>query len=663
MKSSSKLIVIMMFSLMILSMVPPSFGNVNEGFDNYIQGYAGNTLPIPWTFTTNNSNCWSVPTNAPPTGVTPLGNTYQPTAEATTSPPNAFEFNFNANCYGFSTQASITTTINMTSSTLFLSWWQSMIAVQPPASNPATVNHLPANTVVLSLLVDGVVVYSNDTSSIIVDGATGCPVGCWNQVSNSAGLPETIGSVHTVTWQVSVVPYSDAYTFSFAIDTLGFVNSNPIITGNNFVMMNYATHEWFNFGSVNGSQLSLNYTAPDNPPPCKSGGSAFVLGPGANPPPTVVGAGNNCIVSNLSMPDIIVPDISLVSLATVTVGNSSVSSYSRSVIPCLDPLNGVVTVDPLTCLKQRMYFDTSTTLNPITKYAISITDLTSTVSNSSSAFGSVGVRMFIYRGTTLITSGYTDAQATFNTALVQATYRVILLNAAGDEYSTSINAGTNPAISIQISIAGFAGGNNALVFSIAATLTCNGTDVVATYYDTQAETTQVTFNLSLYNISGISPPISTQTVSMAGVSASVTFPINQTLASEYLVYANSTRANGISPATYPTLGPVAAGVQSFIGCSINLSFPHTPPFPNSVLGLNEILPTPAAWLNLLSLFILFITAALFGARAASLGTIFVVIEAIVFAEAGWMPFQSFYVSAFMVVSIVVFLAQKSRKRY
>jgi hypothetical protein len=668
-------VVVLISSLFLAQAV---FADTTEGFDSYptVQALTGSpngpdltgsvpALPPPWTISTASANCWQSITSPayPSTGVQSLANSLQPNFEATTSPPNAFEWNFAPSCTSTGSSLTITTTVNTTSTVLFLSWWQVLLSVCITGTSPctapkaATKNGLPANVVTFTMKLDNQLEYTNDTSSITTPCANGLP--CWNEIKNSEGIPVTPGTTHTVSFTMTVAPYSGGtLSFSFALDTVHFYNSDPIIGGPcsatlsspcyNYEAVSYQTNYWFNMSGYADSQLIVNYTNPSFSS-CVQGetSNTFIIGTG-EPVPQLATQGTSCVLSYVESPNLYIPSISQANLLTVFVG----SSYQRSIIPCLDPLHGVFKPSSSCGTTSRVvqFFD-----NPslVTKYTIQVTDL-------SNSFGNAGVEIFIYTGGRLITSGYVDSQSDFPAALVPGEYKVILINSAGSEFTTTFNAGTNPNIVIAIAGITFTASTVVNGLSITGGLTCDSTGIIETYGDAKGLTTEVTFVLENYTSGGIQK-VASQTLSMApgATSLSTTFTVNTNAAIQFLVMANSTRTDGNNP----VLGPYpVTGAAS--GCNnLPQAFPHMPNFPNTVLGLNQILPGPAAWLNLLSLFIVFMTAALFGARSAALGSIFVVGETVVLWLAGWVPLQEFYASLFMVAAISVYLFGKARKKY
>jgi hypothetical protein len=669
--------------IFILFLSQPVLADTIEGWDSYptvaaLTGVPNGAdlgggvpaIPSPWTLSTSSPNCWQsiVAPQYPSTGVQPLPNSLQPGFDATTSPPNAFEWNFSPACTSTGSSLTITTTVNTTSTVLFVSWYQVMLTVcvygTSPCTAPAatTKNQLPANVVKFTMTLDNQLEYSNDTSSMKL-------CACWTKITNLAGIPVTPGTTHTVSFTMTVAPYSGGtLAFSFAIDTIHFYYSAPVIGGGacsasvsspcyNYEIINYQNNYWFNISGFVDSQVLINYTTilPSvvGPgiavnQPCVQGqtSNAFIIGTG-EPVPQLASQGTTCVISYLESPDIYIPNINYAYLVTILVGNS----YQRTLIPCLDPLHGISASSSCGATTRIIQYLDNPAL--VQKYIIQINDLSNT-------FGTAGAKIFIYTGGRLITSGYVDTQGTFPAALVPGQYKVILLSQSGNEYITTLNAGTNPSLIIAIAGTTFTATNTLNALTIGGGLTCDGTGIIATYGDAQGLTTSVTFILENYTYNGVQF-IASQTLPMAlgAKTLSTTFNVNTNNAIQFLVMANSTRINGLRP----TLGPYPITITPS-GCNnLPKGFPQMPNFPNTALGLNQILPSPAAWLNLLSLFIIFITAALFGARAASLGTIFVVGETAVFWVAGWIPIQAFYVSLFMLAAISVFIFGKARKKY
>ena len=684
-------------------------------------------------------------------------------------------------------------------------------------------NALAYDTVEFEILINGVVRFTNDTSTMPVCTTSKCN---WIDVTGVSSLTVTPGQTYTVQFMVTFTTISSIqsdnnYQFSFAIDTVTFVNANPYIPGANVYLMDYSTNQLFNVSDYSGSSFVINYSALGSAglnTNCSSATATPNLGSGV-PPPEAVKIGNQCVVSNIETPDIFVPNAYYATLDTMMIGGSD--AYLRSIIPCQDPTNANSLVQNFTtCDTVTVYLNNPSTVG---HYTIQINDLSTDFSGSN-------VKIFVYSGTTLITSGYTDSQSQFPTALVPGIYKVILLNPKGDEYSTTLNVGTESSgsvgtLTIGIASVPFTVSTNVGTLSTGAAWNCDGTTIIAAYSDGYEITTGVTFTLEMYNWPGLSGTTTTiisgtslngttsitlvinaslgvTTGSLVGdyleytsgkniyastgqvlvitannatsittaafshtpnISGGETFAVGDTtgttlydasldatpgqLVGLYLeytsgnaqgqflqitnntattIYVNTTATspsfnawpyspnpaggdtftttgiNGLSVVSSQTitmikgqpmvevtfnnalysystqyilmanvtrtdgndavLGPVAVGSMPS-GCNHQPSgFPYTPNFPNTLLGLNDVLPGPAAWLNLLALFIVLMTAALFGSRPASLGAIIVVAEAIVFAWAGWLPLITFYATLFMLAAIMLFLAEKARRR-
>ena len=79
------------------------------------------------------------------------------------------------------------------------------------------------------------------------------------------------------------------------------------------------------------------------------------------------------------------------------------------------------------------------------------------------------------------------------------------------------------------------------------------------------------------------------------------------------------------------------------------------------MGMFAIFPYANAWLYVLSLFILFVTAAIFGARGAGLGGVFVSLEAFIFLAAGWLPPVLWLINMFVAVMMISFLIARRNK--
>lgn len=666
--------------LLLLMPVSNALADSVDGFDSYSSGTASTSMPLPWIYSSSSASCWqSIGTpNIPDTGIVTVPNTQQPSVDATTSPPNIFEFNYAPTCSTSAQTASISIKVNASSTTLFLSWYQSVLSVCTSTTTPtcgmpddvSTKNGLQPSIVTLKLYINGNLEYSNDTSSMTL-----CQ--CWNQVLNTVGVPVAAGSTNTIKFQVSTAGYAGGtYSFSLALDTISFTNSNPIVINTasnpnyNIVLQNYPTDEWYNISDYAQSQIAINYTETT---PCTTSSIAanpFIIGAGDQNisnvyyKPTLATQGSQCIITSISYPDVYAANLAYASLITVSVGNQIGSTadtqYQRSIIPCLNPLKGILIVDTNTCGQtygqngtsyagvQRVYLEAP---NTISEYTISINDLSNIYSQS-------GTQIYLYSGTSLITSGYIDSQGQFPVALVPGAYTAILVSSDGDEYQTTINAGSTSAIGISIGTIPFTATSNIAPLSIGGGLTCDLTGLIVGYTDNQGLTTSVTFTLDVYNASGvITIGTHTESMSLGATSLYYTFTgINDTIAQNYVLQANSTRTDG----AFPFIGPTPVTAQQS-GCNtLPSSFPKTPIVPNAVFGLNQILPNPASALELLSFgFILLISLEL-SVRTAKLGTIFVIGLSIIFTMAGWLPLQTFYASLFMVGAITVFLLSKQR---
>jgi len=679
-------------ALLLLSPFAYVASDSTDGFDNYPAQATSPVIPLPWTYNvvTGSSSCWSgisVPA-LPNTGVVSLPNSDQPSPDAaSTSAPNVFEFNFNPTCHNDVTSVNISIQVNSTGPALALTWFDSMISVCTSTTSPscgmtaaATNNTLVASIATFSLLINGVTEYSKDLSGVPI-------CGCWIPITNtSTGIPVATGSTNIITFQVSTVAYSSGtYSFSFALDTIKFGNSNPIIVNAsgcpsacvpayNVVLQNYVTDQWYNISNYQNSKISIDY---NQTTPCTTAdlnSTNFLIGTG-EPIPNIATQGSICLISSLSYPDIYVPNLAYSSLLSVTVGNTKNATtneqYKRTIIPCINPLKNYFTPDLNTCGQtfydngtsyagvQRVYLDDP---SDIVQYTVTIDDL-------SGIYSTDGTQIFLYAGSTtnatLITSGYIDGQSTFPTALVPGTYTVILKTcsptcATGSQYETTLNAGTtSSALTVAIGTINFSVASSINSISIGAGLTCDGTGIIVGYSDAAALTSAVTFTLENYTAGSILVINSTtESVSPGTTNTYFTFTgINDSQGSYYLIEANSTRTNGLDP----VLGP-AAVTATETGCNtLPSSFPKTPVLPNTVFGLNQILPNPLSAMQLLAFGFIMLISLSMSARTAKLGVIFVVGLSIVFTMAGWLPLQTFYASIFMVGAISVFLLTKSRK--
>jgi hypothetical protein len=291
----------------------------------------------------------------------------------------------------------------------------------------------------------------------------------------------------------------------------------------------------------------------------------------------------------------------------------------------------------------------------VTRYTVQVVDTTG-------QWGVAGTQVYIYLGQRLITSGLIDTQGQFAAPLQGGyTYTVILLNAANAQYQTTVTASlTSSTINIPISVSTYGTATTTINPGLVGVFSCDGTHVTVTYLDPLGKTNSVT--MRLYNNAAGNPNVllSSQTFSIAGqTSKSITVTVGQSASANYYVTANATRSDG----TFPQLGPFAVSGRAS-GCpGVGPAGIATPNIPNQVLGLDAILPNGNAWLNLVSLFILFMTAALFGARAASLGAILVALEAAVLVYFQWLPFSVFLLDMFLIAPIVVYIAQRARRRF
>jgi hypothetical protein len=425
-------------------------------------------------------------------------------------------------------------------------------------------------------------------------------------IGNSAWFELTTAMTTTPNSMVTImvgVEKITGLTYPLGLD---FYLDNITVTGANFDLWGAANFRLVDFGT--GSLFNIaGYP-----------NSSVYVGYHSGPPQVFTGITSPTL--NLTLTN--------AGLVTVWVGNY----YERSLIPNPYAVN-------------VMYLNDPTTVLP---YQFNIIDMTG-------HFG-IGSKIYVSYSSVysdfIVTSGYTDAQSTFSTYLQPGSYQVTIVNGSNTYTQVVTVGGASSTVTLSIvgiSITGPGGLTSAVTYGTA----WSGTDLVTQFNDTTLSATNVAWTLLQRDYSGT---FSVATYSAAGTwgfwqySFNVTsIGLNTTDAPDLFVTLTITDTFG----TY-TLGPFAVTVP------IGSIFPTNPSFPNSILGMNAVLPQSDAWIQFGIAMIVIVLASAFASRAAPFGILVVSVAAAFFGYAGWLPIGDSLISIIVPIAVMMIMVAKQR---
>jgi hypothetical protein len=632
--------------------------DVLDGFDTYSPSAAGTQYQQfmgPWGVSLSSQNCWSGAGSYPPTGVSTLP-TPALLGRVAVSPQNVFLFSYTPICSNTGASASLSAYVNPADSGLAITFDIAVAIATATGVTACTTtknNPLPCNTVTFQVIFDNqYVAYTNDTATMPVS-TTGI---YWTVQRVQAPVVIAPNNYHLITFKVNVASTSGTIFFIIALDNIevqhgAFVFPAGVGFTPNLTFVDAISGQWENMSAFFRNTLLINMSNGYSIT-CDVGANAFYLANGefltgrfpniqTYVPVLTQNGASSCLLSNIGAPTILIPTPYQFALMTFQT-----PTYRATLIPCVNPLaNGSITPSP-SCSAVTMYL-----YPPALTQLFSITVIDATAKYSKA-------RYFIYSGSTLIDSGYLSSAGTIFASLLPNTeYKLVFIGQNNIMFTTSITTPPSASVSITVPIAGtpftISPTNPTIQYAVIQDCQVQG-QIDTAYTDTQSQTTTVTFTLYRLNASGLFP-LSKQTLPMSGQTVTTTFtkPSNIPF-SQLLVGINATQTTQtITIPPYPVTENTACGGFGELAPI---------PFPSSVLGLNAILPSPAAWVNLFALFILIMTAALFGARTAVYGTLFVTIELAIFTLVfHWLPITTSLVWIFLTVAFMTYLIQRSRK--
>jgi hypothetical protein len=405
----------------------------------------------------------------------------------------------------------------------------------------------------------------------------------WNQVSLTFGA--TVGKVYQVSLycesQVNPPTYENCFFDDFS--------------AHGAVLWNYQT----NFQMVDWANKPTLYNLV-----AYGGSSSSVIVQYSNGSPPYTAA-------NLTAPDLELP-LSGASLVTIWVG----SSYLRTIIPAS---SGNTT----------LYLDPPSMVIP---YTFQLEDLTG-------KFGQ-GTTIQILSGSTVITSGYIDANGEFSADLEPGSYTAEFTNGA-NSYSQLVSLGsvstvvTVPILKISIPA------SEGYVAAVGWSTGWAGNNLVTYYNDTTDTTTEIQYTLLQENSSGtFTIYASTYVGTWGGFENSVTS--NASIANQLYVELIVTNKFGTNQ-----LGPTAAATGSL--------FPQSPLFPPDVAGLDVVIPSQGVWAEVFSLIVITIFASIFGYRSSAFGFIAVTLLTAFFAAAGFLALAPALAGVTITLAVAGFL--------
>ena len=415
----------------------------------------------------------------------------------------------------------------------------------------------------------------------------------------SGGLSVTPNSIITIEIGVEDSASSDHISHNFFFDNVSVQGANFSLWGaSNFEMVDINTGSLFSITSYTNSRVIVSY----------SNGPQEVY-------TSLTGPTMNLTLGNAT-------------LITVWVGNA----YERSIIPNPYAVN-------------VMYLDNP---NGTLPYQINVIDMTG-------HFG-VGSKLFIgssqYVQSQVITSGYTDAQSTFNTYLQPGAYGIQIQNETNTYIATIVLGSATSSVTltiVNIAISSPGGLTTAVTYGTG----WSGTDLITQMNDTTLSTTSLTWTLLQRTYAGTSAVASYYASGPYGLwdysFDTSSIGLNASYAPQLFVTLAITDAYG----SY-TLGPFAVTVP------FGSIFPTAPDFPNLVLGMSTIIPDSNAWVEFAAAIVMVIVAAAFASQAAPFGVLVVSVVGAFFGFAGWLPIGDSLISIIIPIAVVMVMVAKQR---
>ena len=518
---------------------------------------------------------------------------------AAVSIPNDFQFTMSSACSAQAETGTLSLTVNASQTFIEVSWFQ-VISAQSGV--------IPSNDN-LTLQISGPGIASSSPPQFTTSLADLSYINTANWTKISGSVFTEIGKSYTISLGIQTVPVTGLYSFTIAIDNLDIYNASPIQTSN-FIIADENTGQWFNLPQAAPlTTIIVTY----------SDGSSYQI--------------------ITKIPDLVLPLIHGNATATLITAWDG-SSYYRTMIPSLYSTN-------------MMYFPSPN--QPVYSYTFTVADFTATFVT--------GSKYILYYDGVPVQSGYLDQADAFQAYLTPGTYGITITSPSPSSatFVGTVTVGTTTT-SISILISSLPTKNPTNGFSLqtySAYWNYNNTAILVTYNDNSNSTTLITVQISKANFTGLYTVFS-QTYTMAAYNNNnpwgyfqTTIPadntnLNSSMADELSVMltVNTFEANNI------VLGPTAVYGTSVLPTALSI--------PNTLFGLNYIIPNPNAWLWMISLGVIVLFAVLFSAQTAPFGLLVLSILEAVLVSIGWLPLTMTTAITMVLIAFLAFMTWREQ---
>jgi len=534
-------------------------------FPDGFDQYAGATSnPGPWTIIKGDPSCW------------PLAQVFTGSVGSLNplSPPNIYTMQYITSCDGNAETSDLYMT--MTAINTIVNFNFSVALSTQPGTESTDAFQLVMCGAPVDLTVNGT---ATSSTSLLFSVLT--TPSDWTSVSGSVFM-STGGSCGVAIRTNSVSGNVGSFVVDFDSTHLNGAVAR-LSTSHDIALVDSRTLLPFDIASYPSSSISINYT------------STIVCDyPFVQTSSTVCTLSDTTGAADFLTIPFFSTNLLRANLITVHLG----TSYFRTVIPLTN--NVTVYLDPPTA---------------VGTYAITINDLSGIFGTGSSISLSNGI---------VITSGYFDHASTFTAAMIPGVYST-LITQGNHTLQTTLTFGTVSAISLNI--AKFTTSNSLGFLGTASygfVWNCDNTHLIATFEDPSLTTTMVSFTIWNQTSAATQTVIKHQTFT-AGPYGSLSLDVGGINASQGTYLMNMSSIDGFdahSTGYIYVTGGEASCPNSRPGILGNILAKFD--FPASVFGLDQF--ANVSWDGIFSLFLITLTAGVFGARQSKFGFVVVGFE-------------------------------------
>jgi hypothetical protein len=436
-----KIKVLLVLISLLLFIVPPTFADYADNFDQYPAGLQNPwSTGNPWTFTPSAGCTWG----SSQVLATPLNNV------DALSPPNVYGIAFPSGCAGTLYHSDLSELVNATSPSVTFTFHMNVDEAAGTFSTDLVELFMCGTQQFLTI---------NGTYAgfdlILLSG-----VKHWTTVSASVPMTPGVACAGGIDIR-TVASAGDSGAFRVDIDNTYVKGAQAVFANADFFMLtpNNAINGhglWFNVSNFADTKIVVNYSGTT---------PAFIL-------------------NNVTAPDVYIPLVGAklvtVYLGTYNVGSTIEQGYRRAIVPT-------------STTHQIMYLN-----NPIEQTVITYTFQVQDFSGEFPA----GSEIEIILGTEVMSSGYLDSNHQFTTGLLPGDYSVKLVSGSNTFDSLISLSPNNPSVIVTVPSVTINFPNNQQTAISCLGFWTSSTQIEIFYRDATNTTTSITLTLLMLNFTG-----------------------------------------------------------------------------------------------------------------------------------------------------------------